>query len=128
MSSALILADTSVWIRYLANAQPFASELDDLLSDKKVLAHQMIYGELLIGDVGGRLPLLSEYVRLPQALVSRHRDVVALVRDKQIHGRGIGWVDSHLLASAYVYGYQLWAVDLRLHRVADELGIAYSSG
>ena len=54
-----------------------------------------------------------------------HSDVVAFVEARKIHGRGIGWIDVHLLASALVGGVQLWTADRPLGRIADELGIAY---
>jgi hypothetical protein len=54
-----------------------------------------------------------------------HRDVVEFVRDRRLHGRGIGWIDAHLLASALVGRLTLWTTDPRLAVVARELGIAY---
>jgi predicted nucleic acid-binding protein len=54
-----------------------------------------------------------------------HLDVVSFVRARKLHGRGIGWIDAHLLASALVGGAPLWTADERLARLARELGIAY---
>ena len=48
-----VLVDTSVWIRFLSNRTPYASNLDDLLSRDEVAGHDFVYGELLIGDKGG---------------------------------------------------------------------------
>ncbi|MGQ0734350.1 MAG: hypothetical protein ACT4QD_11910 [Acidobacteriota bacterium] len=51
----------------------------------------------------------------------RHAEVVAFVRDRKLNGRGIGWIDAHLLASALVGGLKLrgarpeaWPI-VRLH-------------
>ena len=68
----------------------------------EVSGHDFVYGELLIGDKGGRKALLAEYKHMDQALIVPHPDVVAFVRDRKLHGRGIGWIDVHLLASALV--------------------------
>src|SRR5262249_35273869 len=95
-----VLVDTSVWIRFLSNRAPYAAELDRLLSEDEVFGHQLIYGELLIGDKGGRKKLLAHYERMDQAPVVPHSEVVTFVRDRELHGRGIGWIDAHLLASA----------------------------
>jgi len=38
-------------------------------------------------------------------------------------GRGIGWVDVHLLASARLTGIPLWTLDRRLKEVAGSLGL-----
>jgi hypothetical protein len=54
-----------------------------------------------------------------------HSDVVAFVRARKFYGRGIGWTDAHLLASALVEGVPLWTADGPLGVIADELGIAY---
>jgi hypothetical protein len=49
-----------------------------------------------------------------------------LVRDRRLHGRGIGWVDAHLLGSALVGRLKLWTADSRLDSVAPELRVAYN--
>jgi hypothetical protein len=90
-----------------------------------VTGHDFVYGELLIGDKGGRKALLVEYERMDQAPVVPHTDVVAFVRDRALHGRGIGWIDVHLLASALVARLELWTTDPALATVAKELGISY---
>ena len=61
-----------------------------------------------------------------QAPVVPHREVVEFVRQRWLHGRGIGWIDTHLAASALVSGVRLWSADPRLEEVARELGIAYA--
>jgi predicted nucleic acid-binding protein len=120
-----VLVDTSVWIRFLSNRAPYASRLDELLGRDDVSGHDFVYGELLIGDKGGRTALLAEYERMDHAPVVPHADVVAFVRDRRLHGRGIGWIDVHLLASALVGGLELWTADPALAAVAKELRISY---
>jgi len=41
------------------------------------------------------------------------------------HGRGIGWVDSALLASCVAWPCRIWTRDKRLADIARELGIGY---
>jgi predicted nucleic acid-binding protein len=90
-----------------------------------VAGHEFVHGELLVGDRGGRQELLSSYERMEQVPAVPHSEVVAFVRARKFHGRGIGWIDAHLLASALVGGVQLWTADGPLGAIADELGIAY---
>jgi len=97
-----------------------------LLSRDEVSGHEFIYGELLIGDEGGRKALLANYQQMHQAPAVPHRDVVEFVRDRRLHRRGIGWIDAHLLASALVGHLTLWTTDRRLAAVAREIGIAYN--
>jgi predicted nucleic acid-binding protein len=120
-----VLVDTSVWTRFLSNREPYAAELDALLSRDEVSGHDFVFGELLIGDKGLRKQLLSDYGRMHQAPAVSHEEVVAFVRDRRLHGRGIGWIDAHLLASALVDRLKLWTADPSLESLANELGIAY---
>ena len=60
-----------------------------------------------------------------QAPVVPHREVVEFFRQRQLHGRGIGWIDTHLLASALVSRMELWTADPRLADVARTLRIDY---
>ena len=121
----IVLVDASVWIRFLSNRAPYASELEWLLSRDEVSGHDFVYGELLVGDKGGRRELLDDYALMHQAPVVTHSDVVTFVRERRLHGRGVGWIDAHLLASALVGRLKLWTTDPRLAVVAKELGIAY---
>jgi predicted nucleic acid-binding protein len=121
----MVLVDTSVWIRFLANRGPYAQELARLLSLNEVLGHDLVYGELLIGDRGGRRKLLAAYDQINQVKTVPHRDIVDFVRDRKLHGRGAGWIDVHLLAAALVSKAFLWTADAHLSALAREVGIAY---
>jgi len=121
----MVLVDTSVWIRFLADRMPDAGELDQLLDRDEAAGHDLIYGELLVGNTGGRGQFLNAYDRIHRVPAVNHEEVAVFVRSRKLHGRGIGWIDAHLLASAMVAGMSLWTADEHLSRVAGELGIAY---
>ena len=121
----MVLVDTSVWIRFLANHAPYANELDALLSLDEVAGHELVYGELLIGDRGGRKKLLAAYEKMHQASTVPHSDVVAFVRHRDLHGLGVGWIDIHLLASAIVGRLSLWTADPRFAALAEDCGVAH---
>lgn len=123
----MVLVDTSVWIRSLANRAPFVTELQRLLDIEEVAGHELVYGELLIGDRGGRRQFLAAYEQIYQATIVPHQEVVAFVRHRGLHGRGVGWIDIHLLASAVAGRFHLWTADPRLAALAQELGVAYES-
>lgn len=124
----MVLADTSVWIRFLANRAPYCQEMDRLLALDEVAGHEFIYGEILVGDRGGRRTLLAAYERIHQASVVPHREVVEFVRDRNLEGRGAGWIDIHLLASVLVGRLRLWTADARLSALATELGVCHKVG
>lgn len=123
----MVLVDTSVWIRFLGNRAPYTHELDRLLALDEVVGHELVYGELLIGDRGGRRKLLAAYEHIYQASTVPHREVVEFVHERKLHGRGVGWIDIHLLASALVGRYYVWTADPRFFAVASELGVAYQA-
>ena len=123
----MVLVDTSVWIRFLATRPPDAAELDRLLERDEAAGHELVYGELLIGDSGGRGKLLSSYELIHRVPAIGHADVVTFVQSHKLHGKGIGWTDAHLLASALVADSSLWTADEHLARLAGQLGIAYRS-
>jgi predicted nucleic acid-binding protein len=124
----MVLVDTSVWIRFLANRTSYAAELDRLLGLDEVIGHEFVYGELLMGDRGGRRKLLATYEELKQASTVPHQEVVEFFRHRGLHGRGVGWIDIHLLASALVGRLQLWTADPRFGVLAREFGVAYEVG
>ena len=121
----MVLVDTSVWIRFLANRTPWAAELDRLLVRDEAAGHDLIEGELLTGDSGARGQLLNGYALMHRVTAVRHAEVVEFVRAYKLYGRGIGWIDAHLLASALVTNVLLWTADARLARLANELGVGY---
>ena len=121
----MVLVDTSVWIRALSNREPFAGELGRLLDREEVAGHDLIYGELLIGDRGGRKKLLASYKLFTHAATTPHEEVVTFVERRHLHGRRVGWIDIHLLASSIISGLKLWTADPRLMTVAKELGVDY---
>ena len=86
----MVLVDTSVWIRFLANRAPFANTLDALLGRDEVAGHELVYGELLIGDRAGRVKLLAAYGEMHQASTVPHSEVVAFVRNRALFGRELG--------------------------------------
>ncbi|MGH9626506.1 MAG: PIN domain-containing protein, partial [Bryobacteraceae bacterium] len=85
----MVLVDTSVWIRFLAGRRPYLAELDRLLSLGEVAGHEFVYGELLIGDRGGRKKTLAAFEQMRQAKTLQHHEVAAFVRQRELHGRGV---------------------------------------
>ena len=96
-----------------------------MLNRDEVSGHPFVMGELLIGDTGGRTQLLADYEQMHQAPTVPHGEVVEFVRHRRLHGRGIGWIDAHVLASALAGRLELWTADPRLNVLAMELGVGF---
>jgi predicted nucleic acid-binding protein len=118
----VILVDTSVWVEHLHSGN---EELAALLNGGEVLAHPFVIGELALGNLLPRDPFLSDLRDLPQAIVAEDEEVLRMINRQALFGRGIGYVDAHLLAAARLTnGSQLWTRDRRLQAVAAQLGLA----
>ena len=123
----MVIVDTSVWVRALAKRQPYEATLSQLLEQEVVLGHDLVYGELLIGDAGARAKLLSQYERYKYAATVPHRDVVNFVRAHRSYGEGLSWVDAHLLAAALVERARLYTADHALTHSARRLGVLFET-
>ncbi|MGH8191280.1 MAG: type II toxin-antitoxin system VapC family toxin [Rhodanobacteraceae bacterium] len=119
----MILADTSVWIDHLHGAN---HTLQDLLQANEVACHPCVIGELACGSLAKRREVLAVLAQLPQVPQASHAETLWLLDHHHCYGRGIGWVDTHLLAStALALETQIWSRDKRLMAVATELGLAW---
>ena len=118
---APVLVDTSIWIDHLRSAN---TELVARLERGEVWGHAFIVGELACGNLTNRREILRRLEALPQAGIAEHREVLAFLEAHSLSGRGIGWVDAHLLASARLSRLPLWTLDRQLAAVAREIGLA----
>ena len=92
-----------------------------MLETQQILAHPFIIGELALGHLEARSVVLHALQDLPQAIVASHQEVLNFINGHLL-GRGIGYVDAHLLASTRLtQGAAFWTFDSRLHRVAQSL-------
>ena len=117
----MILADTSVWIEHIRRGD---AVLTAALDADEVLIHPFVIGELAMGNLAQRGVVLAALADLPQAVVARHDEVLAFVTREALHGRGVGYVDAHLLASARLSpDARLVTRDRRLQELAERLGL-----
>ncbi|MEI8252111.1 MAG: type II toxin-antitoxin system VapC family toxin [Synechococcus sp. ELA057] len=117
----MILVDSSVWVEHLRRGLP---RLATQLQEGKVLIHPWVIGELACGKLRNRGEVLELLQGLPAAIVASDSEVLLLIEREQLMGRGIGYVDAHLLASAKLSHARLWTQDRRLAALAEERGLA----
>jgi predicted nucleic acid-binding protein len=118
----MILADTDVWIKHFKDSD---DELIAHLNIGFVACHPFIVGELACGNLGNRSEILMLLQALPSAPIVEPTEILEFIENKSLMGRGLGYVDIHLLASAIIANVALWTFDRRLHEVATELGVSY---
>ena len=119
----MILVDTSVWIDHLRQGD---TQLAAALEAGQVRVHPFVVGELACSNLRARAEVLGLLQALPPILVATDKEVLFFIAEQNLMGRGIGYVDVHLLASARLGGALLWTRYKRLHAVAAELGMAYT--
>ena len=119
----MILVDTSVWVDHLRRGD---RGLVDLLERSAVVMHPFVVGELACGSLRDRASILGLLQDLPAAVVASTDEVLGFIDRHSLHGKGIGYVDVHLLAAvALTEGSRLWTRDARLRQVAAMLGCSH---
>jgi predicted nucleic acid-binding protein len=117
----MILVDTSIWIDHLRNGN---ARLAAMLDKAEVWTHPFVIGELACGNLANRGELLMLMGNLPRLVVATNDEVLFYIAQHELMGRGIGYIDTHLLASSALAGpIKLWTLDGRLATLAGELGM-----
>lgn len=111
----MILVDTSVWVEHLRSG---TIGLEALLNDGHVVCHPFIIGELACGNLRNRAEILSLLQDLPMASRADDDEIIQFIEDHKLMGKGLGYIDIHLLMSALLTRIPLWTIDKRLHEVS----------
>jgi predicted nucleic acid-binding protein len=114
----MVLADTSVWIEHFRRGRV---GLDDRLNEGIVLMHPFVSGELACGNLKDRSMVLSYLNSLPTAKPATHVEALQFMDRQKLWGRGLGWIDVHLLASSLLSDCRFWTLDKRLAQTAADL-------
>lgn len=121
----MILVDSSVWIDHLRAGE---LALVELLNTGQVLAHPFIVGELACGNLSNREAVLSLLQDLPSVPIATDEEVLFFIGRHGLMGRGIGYVDAHLLSAVSLAGTaRLWTRDKRLCAIAKSLSLAFEA-
>lgn len=118
----MVLVDTSVWVSHLRDGN---TELANLLNRDSVLCHPLIVGELACGNLKDRAVILSFLKLLPMSIEADHEEVLSFIENNRLMGKGIGYVDAQLVASAVLTSVPIWTLDKKLAKVSDVLHIKY---
>lgn len=119
-----MLVDTSVWIDHFHRPH---SALVAALEHGEAECHDFVLGELACGTLPRREEVLALMRTLPRIAAVAHDEAMALVAERRLWGRGLGWVDVNLLAATLVAGARLWTADRRLRMVAHDLGVVWEA-
>jgi len=118
----MVLVDTSVWVSHLREEN---DELSNLLNNAEVVCHPFIIGELACGNLKNRSTIIALLEALPTTRLVEHEEVLAFIEARKVMGKGLGYIDVHLLAAALLADVTLWTLDKKLDKVARELRCRY---
>ena len=118
----MILADTSVWVSHLRDGD---SLLEKLLNSGVVACHPFIVGELACGNLKKRSKILSLLNALPFVKSATHEEVMEFIDLRHLMGKGLGYIDVHLLSSAMLSETSILTYDRKLSEIAAKLNINY---
>ena len=87
--------------------------------------HSYVIGEISLDSLRDRSTVLRALNDLPRVPVATPDEVFYLIEQQQLFGRGIGYVDASLLASAKLQpGVTIWTRAKRLTAIANELALS----
>lgn len=90
--------------------------------------HPYVRGELACGNLRNRIELLKLFDELPFSAVATDNEVMFYIEKHKLMGKGIGYVDAHLLAAtSLTQGGKLWTKDKGLAALAHRLRIDHST-
>ena len=118
----MILVDTSIWVNHFREGNPV---LEQLLNNGDVMCHPFIIGEIACGNLKNRQEILLLLQNLPEAKKASHREIMYFIEQRNLMGKGLGYIDMHLSASALLTNVRVWTYDNKLNEVNKHLGIRY---
>jgi len=120
----MVLVDTSVWISHFRNTH---QGLAELLNAGEVVCHPFVIGELACDNLANRTTIISLLEALPLASAATPEEVLIFIEAQHLMGKGLGYIDVHLLAAALLNGVSLWTLDVKLGKAAGRLDCRYRS-
>ena len=111
----MVLVDTSVWIDFLREGNEL---LKDFLENGQVYIHPFVIGELSCGNIQKRIQFLSLLNELPTVSVSSNEEVIQFIESNSLFGKGVGYIDLHILCSSIKSNIPIWSKDKRLTKIS----------
>jgi len=118
----MVLVDTAVWVSHLRDGNV---GLEKLLNNGEVVSHPFIVGELACGNLKNRHEILSYLQSLPMTILAEDEEVLRFIENNQLMGKGLGYIDVHLIASAVLTDVPLWTFDKTLEKFTKKIGLNY---
>ena len=118
----MVLVDTSIWVEHLRYS---SHRLIELLDEGRVLIHPFVIGELACVNIENRVEILALLRALPKSTIADIEEVIVFIHNNRLMGKGLEYVDVHLLASAILSNVCIWTMDKPLAKAAKEMSIGF---
>ncbi|PKA10271.1 pilus assembly protein [Leptospira meyeri] len=116
----MILVDTSVWIEFFRGKEPYFSKLVGLIEASDIIAHEVVFGELLQGCKSRtEVTFVLDYWESLNNILSNGTFIQAgklSFEDKHLEN-GIGIIDSILISETKQRNLKLWTLDKKILKV-----------
>lgn len=118
----MILVDTSIWIEFFRGKEPIFTKLKELIESSDVLAHEVVFGELLQGCKNkSEVNFVVDYWNSLNNAFSNGSFIQAgkLSFEQKHIDQGIGIIDSVLVNEVKSKGYKLWTLDKKILKLLE---------
>ena len=99
-----------------AEAEAMVSQLSGVASVKD---------KLFVGNIENRAAEINYLRQLPGVVEATAIETFSAIEQHRWYGKGLGWVDVQILATALKSNARIWTADKRLHRIAEKLNLAW---
>ncbi|MCW7490903.1 PIN domain-containing protein [Leptospira meyeri] len=116
----MILVDTSVWIEFFRGKEPYFSKLVGLIEASDIIAHEVVFGELLQGCKSRtEVTFVLDYWESLSNILSNGTFIQAgkLSFENKHLENGIGIIDSILISETKQRNLKLWTLDKKILKV-----------
>jgi predicted nucleic acid-binding protein len=118
----MTILDTSIWIEYFKKNEDYKLIIDNLLREKKVLAFDFIFGELLQGArEHEKSKIISLWEILPKANISGIGFYAGKYSmENKLWDKGVGLIDCAIIYTTIESKSLLWTLDKKILSFLDE--------
>lgn len=116
----MILVDTNVWIEFFRGTKK-SMELSESIEAGEVYLHPYVLTELILGGLKKELQVRME--SFVNVSILSENQLRKFITEEKLFGRGLGFVDIHLLAASRINQCNIWTYDSYLKNAAIHLGI-----
>ncbi len=112
----MIILDTSIWIEYFKKNEEFKLPIDNLLREKKIMAFDFIFGELLQGArENEKARIFAIWEILPKVNISGIGFYAGRYScENKYYEKGIGLIDCAIIYATIQSNSLIWTLDKKI--------------